>query len=242
MVNILAQIGGAASRAAPSAFDLIAHGTAVTWIVLGTIALFSVTSWMIILWKLGQFRKVRRLGRRFSEAMRHAVRLEDAHSVLLRLPDSPHSRLFRSGLNFFGELRPGALKPNAPPSAGLSEGQLNALWLMLEKVQEEERDTLTHGLVWLSVVAVVSPLLGLLGTVIGVMDSFLGVTATGSANIGAVAPGIAEALVTTAFGLVAAIPAAIAYNFFVSRLNGFSGELEGFASEFIGALAREGRL
>jgi biopolymer transport protein TolQ len=91
-------------------------------------------------------------------------------------------------------------------------------------------------------VAVVSPLLGLLGTVIGVMDSFLGVTATGSASIGSVAPGIAEALVTTAFGLVAAIPAAIAYNFFSSRLNAFSGELEGFASEFIGALAREGRL
>jgi biopolymer transport protein TolQ len=139
-------------------------------------------------------------------------------------------------------LRPGALKENAPPSAGLSESQLNALWLMLEKAQDEERDVLAAGLVWLSVVAVVSPLLGLLGTVIGVMDSFLGVTATGAANIGSVAPGIAEALVTTAFGLVAAIPAAITYNYFVTRLNTFTGELEGFASEFIGALAREGRL
>jgi len=78
--------------------------------------------------------------------------------------------------------------------------------------------------------------------VIGVMDSFLGVTATGVANIGSVAPGIAEALVTTACGLVAAIPAAITYNYFVTRLNTFTGELEGFASEFIGALAREGRL
>lgn len=242
MVTILAQIGGQAANTAPSAFDLIAHGTAVTWGVLGLIALFSVTSWIVILWKWGQFRKVRRSGRRFSDAMRHAQRLEDAHGVLIRLPESTHSRVFRTGVNFFSELRPGALKPNAPPSAGLSEAQLNALWLMLEKSQEEERDVLSRGLVWLSVVAVVSPLLGLLGTVIGVMDSFLGVTATGSANIGAVAPGIAEALVTTAFGLVAAIPAAIAYNFFVSRLNAFSGELEGFASEFIGALAREGRL
>ena len=61
MVNILAQIGGPASNAAPSAFDLIAHGTAVTWLVLGLTALFSLTSWIIILWKLGQFRKVRRL-------------------------------------------------------------------------------------------------------------------------------------------------------------------------------------
>jgi biopolymer transport protein TolQ len=82
----------------------------------------------------------------------------------------------------------------------------------------------------------------LLGTVLGVMHSFLGVTATGAANIGSVAPGIAEALIATAFGLVAAIPAAIAYNYFVTRLNGISVELEGFASEFIGALAREGRI
>lgn len=242
MVSILAQIGGR-SAAEPSALDLIKHGSATTWVVLGVTALFSIASWIIILWKIGQFRRVRRDGVRFAEAMKHAQRLEDAHQVLLRLPESAHSRVFRSGINFFSELRPGALKPNAPPSShGLSEAQLNALWLMLEKVQEEERDTLSRGLVWLSVVAVVSPLLGLLGTVIGVMDSFLGVTATGAANIGAVAPGIAEALVATAFGLVAAIPAAIAYNFFATRLNAFSGELEGFASEFIGALAREGRL
>jgi biopolymer transport protein TolQ len=242
VVAILAQIGGGGSAEAPSALDLIAHGTAITWVVLGITAFFSLVSWIIIFWKLGQFRKLRREGRRFADAMRHAQRLEDAHHVLVRLPESAHSRVFRSGINFFSELRPGALKPNAPATAGLSEAQLNALWLMLEKVQEEERDTLARGLVWLSIVAVVSPLMGLLGTVIGVMDSFLGVTATGSANIGAVAPGIAEALVTTAFGLVAAIPAAIAYNFFATRLNAFSGELEGFASEFIGALAREGRL
>jgi biopolymer transport protein TolQ len=174
--------------------------------------------------------------------MQHSQRLEDVNKVIVRLPESAHSRVFRSGINFFSELRPGALRENAPPTEGLSDTQLNALWLILQKVQDEERDTLASGMVWLSVVAVVAPLLGLLGTVIGVMDSFMGVTATGAANIGAVAPGIAEALIATAFGLVAAIPAAIAYNYFVTRLNSFSGELEGFASEFVGALAREGRL
>lgn len=240
MVNILAQVGGLAE--APSALDLIAHGTKVTYVVLGTVALASLVSWIIIFWKITQFRRLKRQGYRFGEAMQHAQRLEDAHRVIVRLPDSAYARVFRTGINFFSELRPGALKENAPPSAGLSESQLNALWLMLEKAQDEERDVLAAGLVWLSVVAVVSPLLGLLGTVIGVMDSFLGVTATGAANIGSVAPGIAEALVTTAFGLVAAIPAAITYNYFVTRLNTFTGELEGFASEFIGALAREGRL
>jgi biopolymer transport protein TolQ len=218
------------------------RGTPTTWVVLAVVGFFSVASWLIILWKLGQFRRLRRDSVRFAQAIERTQRLEDTHRAVLRLPESAQTRLFRNGINFFSELRPGALKPNAPPSAGLSEAQLNALWLMLEKVQEEERDTMSRGLVWLSVVAVVSPLMGLLGTVIGVMDSFLGVTATGSANIGAVAPGIAEALVTTAFGLVAAIPAAIGYNYFASKLNAVSGELEGFASEFIGALAREGRL
>lgn len=242
MVIILAQIGNAAQQEAPSAFQLISHGSSTTWVVLGVTALASVVSWIIIFWKIAQFRRIKRDGRRFSDAMQHAQRLEDAHTVIVRLPESSHTRVFRTGINFFSELRPGALKANAPPSQGISDTQLNALWLVLQKVQDEERDALSSGLVWLSVVAVVAPLLGLLGTVIGVMDSFLGVTATGAANIGSVAPGIAEALVTTAFGLVAAIPAAIAYNYFVTRLNAFSGELEGFASEFIGALAREGRL
>ena len=113
---------------------------------------------------------------------------------------------------------------------------------MLEKTQEEERDAAAGGLVWLAVIAVVAPLLGLLGTVLGVMDSFVGVARLGNASITAVAPGIAEALVTTAAGMVAAIPAAIAYNYFATRLDRYTGELEGFASEFIGTLAREGRL
>lgn len=240
MVSILAQIGGAA--AAPSAFDLILRGTLTTWVVLSVTALASLASWVIIFWKIAQFRRIKRDSVRFSEAMQHAQRLEDAHRVIVRLPESTHGRVFRTGMNFFSELRPGALKENAPPTPGLSDTQLSALWLVLQKVQDEERDTLSSGLVWLSVIAVVSPLMGLLGTVLGVMHSFLGVTATGAANIGSVAPGIAEALIATAFGLVAAIPAAIAYNYFVTRLNAFSAELEGFASEFIGALAREGRI
>ena len=226
----------------PSALDLIIRGTPTTWAVLSITALASIASWILIFWKISQFRKAKKEGSRFSSSMQHAARLEDAHKLILRLPESAHSRVFRTGINFFSELRPGALKEGAPPSEGLSDTQLNALWLVLQKVQDEERDTLASGLVWLSVIAVVSPLMGLLGTVIGVMDSFMGVTATGAANIGAVAPGIAEALIATAFGLVAAIPAAIAYNYFVTRLNSFSSELEGFASEFVGALAREGRL
>ena len=91
-------------------------------------------------------------------------------------------------------------------------------------------------------IGTVSPLLGLLGTVIGIMNTFFGITAAGSTNISAVAPGIAEALITTVAGLFVAIPAVLAYNYFVGRLSLVTGELEGFSAEFIGTLAREGRL
>jgi biopolymer transport protein TolQ len=84
--------------------------------------------------------------------------------------------------------------------------------------------------------------LGLLGTVLGVMDAFIGISLRGSGNISAVAPGVAEALVTTVAGLATAIPAVIGYNVFVNRLSLFAGELEGFANELVGTMAREGLL
>jgi biopolymer transport protein TolQ len=88
----------------------------------------------------------------------------------------------------------------------------------------------------------VSPLLGLMGTVLGVISAFLGVARGGSGNLAAVAPGVAEALVATAFALAVAIPAFFGYNIFAARLNRFDGELDGFGSEIIALMAREGRL
>lgn len=226
----------------PEGMRILFNASPSSRVVLAVLATFSLVSWVLIIWKWSQFRMLRRDGARFVQAIERAQRLEDAYKTAMRLPETPYTRIFRQGANFFSELRPGALRENAPPQAGLSETQLHALWLVLEKVQDEERESMSGGLVWLAIIAVVSPLLGLLGTVLGVMNSFLGIARFESANIAYVAPGIAEALTTTAFGLVAAIPAAIAYNYFVTRLDRFSGELDGFASEFIGTLAREGRL
>lgn len=231
----------AQARAPQTALDMLVGATLPTLVVLGVLAVFSILSWWIIQWKARQFREVRRLGDQFLDAMERAQRLEDAYRTILTLPESPYGRVFRQGVNFFSELRPGALREGVDVK-GLSPAQLEALRLVLEKEEAEERDELSRGLPWLAVVGSVSPLLGLLGTVIGVMNAFLGITATGSANIGAVAPGIAEALLTTVAGLFVAIPAVIAYNHFVARLNLVSGELEGFSSEFIGTLAREGRV
>ncbi len=223
-------------------WDMVVGGTLPTQIVLAVLFAFSVASWWIIFWKWKQFREVRRQGDRFLEYVERAQRLEDAYKAILGLPDSPYGRVFRQGVNFFSELRPGSLREGAPLAEGLSLTQLEALRLVLEKEESEERDELSRGLTWLAVIGSVSPLLGLMGTVIGIMNVFLGIAATGSSNLAAVAPGVGAALITTVVGLAVAIPAVMGYNHFVSRLNLVSGELEGFSSEFIGTLAREGRL
>ena len=225
-----------------TAWDMVFGGTLPTRLVLSILALSSAASWILIFWKAKQFRVVRRQGNRFLQKIERATGLEDAYKAIIALPESPYGRVFRQGVNFFSELRPGALREGAPVGAGLSLTQLQALKLVLEKEEAEERDELARGLTWLAVMGSVSPLMGLMGTVIGITNTFLGITASGSSNISAVAPGVAEALVTTVAGLAVAIPSVIAYNHFVARLNLVSGELEGFSSEFIGTLAKEGRV
>jgi biopolymer transport protein TolQ len=221
---------------------MIADGTLSTQIVLGVLAVFSFVSWVILLWKFFQFRRLGKEADRYLFEMERAERLEEAYRMVLALPESAFSRVFRRGMNFFSELRPNAFDGGGVATAGLSPTQLEVLRLVLEKEESEERDELAHGIHWLAVIATVAPLLGLLGTVLGVMNSFIGVATAGSANISAVAPGVAEALITTVAGLVVAIPAAIGYNYFVNRISLFMGELEGFSSEFIGTLAREGKI
>ncbi|MBI4538691.1 MAG: MotA/TolQ/ExbB proton channel family protein [Gemmatimonadetes bacterium] len=230
------------ARAPQTAWDMIMGGTLPTKMVLAVLTVFSFVSWVLIFWKWRHFRRVRKQGDRVLAALEQANGLHEAFKAIVALPESPYGRVFRGGISFFSELRPGSLRENTPASQGLTPTQLEALRLVLEKEQAEERDELAHGLTWLAIIGSVSPLLGLLGTVIGVMNAFLGITAGGSANISVVAPGIAEALITTVFGLAVAIPAVIAYNHYVARLNLVSGELEGFSSEFIGTLAREGRV
>ena len=163
----------------------------------------------------------------------------------MRLPASPYNRLLREGINFFSELKPGGLKDNGPAVAtqtALTTTQLEALRMVLAKEVAAERDAAARFIPWLATFGSVSPLLGLLGTVLGVMDAFIGIAVGGSGNIAAVAPGVAEALVTTVAGLAVAVPSVMAYNLFVNRLGLFAGELEGFAQEIIGTMAREGRL
>ena len=147
---------------------------------------------------------------RFMAEIEKAPRLDDAYRAAMRLPSSPYNRVLREGVHFFSELKPGALKNcgAGTPDAGstLTATQLEALRMVLAKEVAAERDAAARFVPWLATFGSVSPLLGLLGTVLGVMDAFIGIAVGGSGNIAAVAPGVAEALVTTVMGLAVAVP------------------------------------
>jgi biopolymer transport protein TolQ len=223
-------------------WELIMSSSTATWVVMGILAFFSVLSWFLIVLKWWQFRAVRRQGDRFFSQLERTTRLEEAYHAVMKLPPSPYGRILREGVNFFSELRPGVLRETDGSTAPLTVTQLEVLRLMLAKEIGAERDAMARFIPWLASIGSLSPLMGLLGTVLGVMDAFIGISTGGSGNISAVAPGVAEALVTTVFGLAVAIPAIFAYNIFANRLGLFAGELEGFAHEIIGTMAREGRV
>lgn len=234
------QAGGAVPG---SALELVLTSSRETKIVLGITLVFSLVSWFIIVSKWWQFRRVRRQADRFFAEMERATRLEEAYHAVMRLPPSPHNRLFREAMAFIGDLRPAPGQGQAVVTHGaLTPTQLEAFKMVLAKDIAAERDALAHFIPWLATIGSIGPLLGLLGTVLGVMDAFIGIASRGSGNIAAVAPGVAEALVTTVAGLATAIPAVIGYNIFVNRLGLVAGELEGFANELIGTMAREGVL
>lgn len=226
-----------------SALDLVTQASGETKLVLLVLALFSLVAWFLIGLKWWQLRRLRRQADRFFGELERTTRLEEAYHAVMKLPPSPYNRLFREAVHFFSELKPGAFQASVESgSHSLTQTQVGALRMVLSKEIAAERDLAAHYTTWLATIGSVSPLLGLLGTVLGIMRAFLGIAAQGSGNIAAVAPGVAEALITTVAGLMAAIPAVIAYNFFVNRIRLFAGELEGFANELIGSMAREGLL
>lgn len=230
-------------RAVPTtSWEIIATASPETKVVLAVLALFSAVSWYIIFAKGWQFRRVRKAGKVFFAAVAHASRLEEARSAVAALPASPFARLFNEAITFYSELVPGGLSGNRPDGGQLTHTQLEALRMVLETQVDAEHDQLGSNIVWLATLGSVSPLLGLLGTVLGVMDAFIGISTSGAGNLAAVAPGVAEALVATVAGLAVAIPSVIAYNVFSARQNFIAGELEGFGRELIATMAREGRL
>ena len=229
-----------ASAVPNSPLDLVLTASPVTKSVLVVLALLSLSSWAVMLNKWFAFRRAERAGKLFIEDFHRGARLEAAASLARRSKASAHTRVLDRALQFLTETKLVADGTGAP--ATLSASQVQALRLVLDSETNAERDALGTYIPFLAMVGSVSPLLGLLGTVLGVITAFLGVARGGSGNLAAVAPGVAEALIATAFALAVAIPAYFGYNLFAARLNRFDGELEGFGSELIALMAREGRL
>ncbi|MEO5825474.1 MAG: MotA/TolQ/ExbB proton channel family protein [Gemmatimonadales bacterium] len=221
--------------------DLILDAKPETTAVLLICAVFSVASWYIIASKWWEFRRLDRSRNVFEQAMERTRSLDEREQAMLSLGASPFAEVVRSAGGYMADLRAAMQRDNVTRS-GLSLTQLEALTMTLDAEVRSEADELTRMLPWLATIGAVAPLLGLLGTVLGIMQSFLGIAEGGSGNIAAVAPGIADALVATAAGLFAAIPAVMAYNLFTARVERVESELERLAQDTIGALGREGRL
>ncbi|MEK0430620.1 MAG: hypothetical protein RL139_424 [Gemmatimonadota bacterium] len=223
------------AAAVPSSpVELILSASPVTKGVLGVLAVLSLGSWAVMFSKWVAFRRADAAAREFLARFRAAGSLQDAFALVALEAQEPHARVLRRAMQFLEEMRTGG--------ATLSASQVEALRLVLDAETNAERDALGRYIPFLAMVGSVSPLLGLMGTVLGVITAFLGVARGGSGNLAAVAPGVAEALVATAFALAVAIPAFFGYNIFAARLNRFDGALDGFGSEIIALMAREGRL
>ena len=240
------------SQAIPTTpIELVTHATRVTQFVLVVLVVLSLVSWGIMLSKWVELRGAERASRTFENEFTRATRLDQVRALANRTPPSPFTRVFGRAAEFLHDLRTGASRgaaesgtptplPNAP--ARLSGSQVEALRLLLDSESAAERDRLSRYIPALAMIGSVSPLIGLLGTVLGVIDAFIGIATKGSGNIGAIAPGVAEALIATAAALAVAIPAVFGYNLFAARVNRIDGELDAFGTEIIAMMVREGQI
>ncbi len=220
--------------------ELVLNATPFSKVVLVVLAVLSLASWAVMFSKWGTYRRTERSAKKFMVEFHKCNRLDEVASLAKRSQPSAHTRVLQRALQFLTETRTVSDGSGAP--ATLSASQVQALRLVLDSETNSERDALGTYIPFLAMVGSVSPLLGLMGTVIGVISAFLGVARGGSGNLAAIAPGVAEALIATAFALAVAIPAYFGYNLFAARLNRFDGELDGFGSEVIALMAREGRI
>jgi biopolymer transport protein TolQ len=214
-----------------SPLGLVIASTLSTKIVLGILALLSLVSWAIMLAKWVEFSRLRRQSQDFLAKFDAADRYEQAATLAGRSVSTPFTRVLSRATEFAGR--------RGSPSA-LTPAQVEAMRLLLNAETDAERERVARYIPWLGTIGSVSPLIGLLGTVLGVIDAFVGIATKGSGNIGAVAPGVAEALIATAAALTVAIPAVFGYNLFSTRLNRFDSQLDGFGSAVIALAVRDG--
>jgi len=240
---VQAQSGAVSGDTADSSIlGLIARSTPISKGVLLTLALMSVGSWAIILYKLWVFRRSEQQSSSFLDVFRRSSKFSEVQAVCRSLTESPLVGLFQSGYaELTAQLRQSSSDDPANPRAGAPRTTLKSLAAVdraLMRASVVEVNKLESRITFLATTASIAPFIGLFGTVIGIMMSFQMIGETGSTNLASVGPGIAEALVATAAGLVAAVPAVVGYNHFSNRVRLFASQMDDFAMEFLNIAER----
>ncbi|MBK9293463.1 MAG: protein TolQ [Oligoflexia bacterium] len=215
------------------AWDLILHAGPVVKLVLLILILFSIYSWAIILTKKLQLTKISLMNSRFLEQFWQAPNLDSVFLDIDRYSGSTLASVFKAG---YMELQ--KIADDKASGASGTGGGVENIQRALTKAADSEVSSMEGRTAFLATVASTGPFIGLFGTVWGIMAAFQNIGATGAASLATVAPGISEALIATAIGLAAAIPAAVGYNYFVGKFKKQDLEINNFVSDFLNLIKR----
>jgi biopolymer transport protein TolQ len=213
-------------------------------VVLAILLLFSLVSWVIIFAKVLRLRRVSRQSEKFVSFFRKSKRFSEVNAFASELPETPLTTLFKAGYAELDAQVKASRTDDGPVTLGAgAPGKLlikniAGIERALERAIGVEVSRLTRYMTFLATTAAACPFIGLFGTVWGIMQSFRAIGTTGSTSIVAVAPGISEALVNTAAGLAAAIPALVFYNYFMGQIRQQRAGMEDFSLEFINLAER----
>jgi biopolymer transport protein TolQ len=219
-------------RPQESILDMMISTSPVVQLVLLLLVGFSIASWAIIFNKRTQMRRAERQSDRFIEIFWDAKNLAAINTASLDLKASPVAHVFRAGYQELVRITR-AKRQESGDDLSTDLGGVANVERAMKRAASQEITRLERSLTFLATTASAAPFVGLFGTVWGIMNAFRGLSVTQSSSIQAVAPGISEALIATAIGLAAAIPAVIAYNHFAGRVRVLSAEMDNFASEFL---------
>jgi biopolymer transport protein TolQ len=218
--------------------ELVLNAGPIAKVVLAILLVFSIISWALIVEKWWQFRRVRRQTLAFMKIFREGRRPSVVHSAARKFRDSPLAQLYAAA---YGEISgvPDVLDRVVDEGEdGIGAERLEAVHRAMRRSAGLEIAQLERYLPFLATTASATPFIGLFGTVWGIMSSFHGISTQGSASLAVVAPGISEALIATAAGLAAAIPAVIGYNYFLNRVRHWATEMDGFILDLLNMLSR----
>jgi len=219
--------------------QMILHAGLMVKVVLLILCLFSITSWTIIFKKWNLFRKTKEETEYFFDLFWDSPEFGKIYRECDDLTFSPVAHLFKAGyseLLRIRKIRPQTLSTDTDQATqSLSDNVQRAL----AKTAIHQSNRLEQALSFLATTGNAAPFIGLFGTVWGIMESFRGIGVKGSASLAVVAPGISEALIATAAGLVAAIPAVVAYNYFSQKVLVMRSEMDTFSSDFLSLVERQ---